>query len=55
MKTKNKVIYNLNCGTEKGILRAEKIQNSLYKKYNSVKVYPNGSCGIRIIASDKIK
>ena len=52
---KKEVIYTVDTDTEKGIIEAEKIQQKMYEKYNSVQICPNGLCQVRIICTEPIK
>jgi hypothetical protein len=47
------VFYSLSIATEKEILTAEKIQNTLYSKYDKVTITPIGMCKIQIHATNK--
>lgn len=49
------LIYTMPYSTEKDIKKAQQKRQSLYSKYNSVQVYPNGQDEVRIVATDKIK
>ena len=49
---KEEVVYIVPPGTEKEILRAEKLQQKLYNEYDSVEVYPHGLCEIKIVGKD---
>ena len=51
---KKQIVYFMETATQKQILEAEELQRNLYEKYNSVMVYPNGLCQIKIIATDEI-
>jgi hypothetical protein len=47
------VFYTLSIATEKEILKAEKIQNTLYAKYDKVIITPVGMCKVQIHATNK--
>lgn len=51
---KKEIVYTVDIDTEKGMQEAEELRSSLYEKYNSVQVYPNGLNQVRIVATDEI-
>ena len=50
---KHEEVYTVDTDTEQGILKAEELQAELYEKYDSVMVYPNGLCQVKIVASNE--
>jgi len=49
---KKEVIYTMPYNTAEDIKKATRKRDSLYNRYNSVQVYPNGLHEVRIIATN---
>lgn len=48
---KKEVVYTMPYSTKKDIQKAQQKRDSLYDKYDSVQVYPNGLDEVKIVCS----
>lgn len=48
------VVHVMDTATTEGEERANRLRSRLYTFYNSVQVYPDGLCRVRIVATDPI-